>query len=303
MTMQTQTSTEEIDYPDDDGLPMSDNTLQFQWIVTLQGNLAALYRDDPQVFVAGNLLWYPVMGRPEIRGAPDTLVAFGRPKGYRGSYRQWQEDGVAPQVVFEVLSPGNRDEEMDRKFAFYDAHGVEEYYVYDPDSTELFVWQRQQGRLQPIYPVDGWVSPRLGIRFILSADELIILRPDGTRFMTFLELEQQREDAQREAEQARRKAQQFKQDAEQAKQGAEQAKQDAEQARRKVEQAKLDAEQSKQDAEQARRKAEQANLDAEQAKQAWSKPGNVLSAWQHSCERWGLSRRPDPTCSAYVITA
>ena len=37
-----------------------------------------------------------------------AMVVFGRPKGYRGSYRQWEEGGIAPQVVFEILSPGNR---------------------------------------------------------------------------------------------------------------------------------------------------------------------------------------------------
>ncbi|MCU0875242.1 MAG: hypothetical protein MUE50_23160, partial [Pirellulaceae bacterium] len=75
----------EIEYPDSDGLPMSDNTLQFQWIVTLQGGLDALFRDDPDVFVAGDLLWYPVEGDNTVRAAPDVLVVFGRPKGYRGS--------------------------------------------------------------------------------------------------------------------------------------------------------------------------------------------------------------------------
>ena len=214
MTMQTQASLEGIEYPDDDGQPMSDNTLQFQWIVTLQGNLEAMYRDDLKVFVAGNLRWYPVLGRPDISAAPDALVALGRPKGYRGSYRQWEEGGVAPQVVFEVLSPGNRDAEMDRKFAFYDAHGVEEYYLYDPDTVELSGWRREQGRLQAIQTMAGWTSPLLRIRFDLSGDELVVLRPDGLPFLTFVELERQRDDAQREVHVA-------KQDAEQAKLRAE----------------------------------------------------------------------------------
>jgi hypothetical protein len=37
-----------------------------------------------------DLLWYPVRGQPRLRMAPDVLVALGRPKGYRGSYRQWE---------------------------------------------------------------------------------------------------------------------------------------------------------------------------------------------------------------------
>jgi Uma2 family endonuclease len=200
MKTQTQADLDQILYPDDDGLPMSDNTRQFQWIITLQCNLDALYRDNPDVFVAGNLLWYAMKGQPAVRRAPDAMVVFGRPKGYRGSYRQWQEDGIAPQVVFEVLSPGNEEAEMDRKFAFYDAYGVEEYYLYDPDGIELSGWRLQQGRLQPILQLDGWVSPRLGIRFDLSGNELVVFRPDGSRFLTFLELEQARAAAEERAE-------------------------------------------------------------------------------------------------------
>jgi Uma2 family endonuclease len=70
--------------------------------------------------VAANLLWYAVEGKPAIRGAPDIFVVFGRPKRLRGSYKQWEEGGIAPQVVFEILSPGNRPGEMQRKFAFYE---------------------------------------------------------------------------------------------------------------------------------------------------------------------------------------
>jgi Uma2 family endonuclease len=126
-----------------------------------------VFLDDPNIFVAGDLLWYPVEGEPKIRQAPDTLVAFGRPKGYRGSYRQWDEDGIAPQVVFEVLSPGNRFGEMVRKFDFYEKYGVEEYYVFDPDKLELFGWLRQGNKLVSIPSMHGWKSPLLNVLFEL----------------------------------------------------------------------------------------------------------------------------------------
>ena len=103
-------------YPDEDGNPIAENTLQFKWIVTIKGGLDSLYRDRADVFVAGDLLWYPVEGEPKIRVAPDTMVAFGRPKGYRGSYKQWEEDGIPPQAVFEILSPGNRTTRCWRSF-------------------------------------------------------------------------------------------------------------------------------------------------------------------------------------------
>src|SRR5947209_8004265 len=94
-----------VDYPEDDGNPMAENTLQYEYIVSTRLGLDDLFADDPNVFVAADLLWYPVEGNNTIRQAPDVLVVFGRPKGRRGSYRQWEENHLAPHVVFEILSP------------------------------------------------------------------------------------------------------------------------------------------------------------------------------------------------------
>jgi hypothetical protein len=70
-----------IIYPESDGQPMAENSRQFRWIVTLAGNLTALFRDDENVFVCGDQFWYPVEGEPEIRIASDVYAVFGRPKG------------------------------------------------------------------------------------------------------------------------------------------------------------------------------------------------------------------------------
>lgn len=132
-------------YPESDGQPMADNTEQYEWIVKIKENLEILFADRPDVFIAGDLLWYPVPDRRETGPiAPDVLVAFGRPKGRRGSYRQWEEGGIAPQVVFEILSPSNSAKEMADKLAFYDHYGVEEYYLYDPDKNRLEIWMRRR---------------------------------------------------------------------------------------------------------------------------------------------------------------
>ena len=179
-------ATTEIVYPDSDGQPMADNTKQFQWITVIKTNLDWLFRDEEQVFVAGDLLWYPVEGNPKYRVAPDVMVVFGRPKGNRGSYKQWQEDNIAPQVVFEILSPGNTEGEMDRKLQTYARCGVEEYYIYDPDRYILKGYQRSDDfYLDRIEAMNDWTSPRLGINFSLSGDELQITHPDGRIFETF----------------------------------------------------------------------------------------------------------------------
>ena len=205
-----------IVYPESDGQPMAENTEQFRWIVIIKENLEALFQADPEVFVEGDLFWYPVEGAPKIRRAPDTLVVFGRPKGRRGSYRQWEEDGIAPQVVFEVLSPGNTLTEMLEKLEFYDTYGVEEYYIYDPDTNDLAGTQRRDERLHPISEMDGWVSPRLGIRFDLAGENALqIFRPDGQRFLSFSELEQRATQAEQRATTAEQRATQAEQRAEQ----------------------------------------------------------------------------------------
>ncbi|MCW6036090.1 Uma2 family endonuclease [Spirulina subsalsa FACHB-351] len=181
----------EIIYPESDGQPMADNTLQFRWITVIYHNLAWLLAQDPNVFIAGDLLWYPVQGNNKLRQAPDVMVAFGVPKGERGSYQQWQENNIAPQVVFEILSPGNTKKEMNRKLLFYDRYGVEEYYLFDPQNNNLTGWLRAEAWLDIIEPINGWVSPRLGIRFDLSSDHLVLYRPDGQPFADYLEVQQQ----------------------------------------------------------------------------------------------------------------
>ena len=197
-------------YPESDGEPMADNTEQYDWLVKIKENLEVLFADRPDVFIAGDLLWYPVPDRRESGPiAPDVMVVFGRPKGRRGSYKQWEEDGLAPQVVFEVLSPSNSAKEMADKLAFYDAYGVEEYYVYDPERNALSIWWRSpsggatqgRGRLVRQPHVRGWTSPRLGVRFALTDHTLGLYHPSGQTFYSTVELARRAEQEAARAEQ------------------------------------------------------------------------------------------------------
>jgi len=198
--------TTEIIYPDSDGKPMADNTLQFRWITTIKTNLDWLFTENDQVFVAGDLLWYPVEGNNKKRQAPDVMVVFGRPKGERGSYQQWKEDQIAPQVVFEILSPGNTQKEMKKKRLFYQDYGVEEYYIYDPDKNNLSGWLRGESELEAIEKMDGWISPRLGIRFEMTEPELKLYYPNGECFSTYNEERQKVIQERQRAEDERQRA-------------------------------------------------------------------------------------------------
>jgi Uma2 family endonuclease len=220
-----------VHYPESDGQPMAENTLQYRWIVTIVGGLDRMLPDD---FVAGDLLWYPVEGDPKTRAAPDAMVALGRPKGDRGSYRQWEEGGVAPQVVFEVWSPGNTLRDFERKRSFYQQHGVDEYYLWDPDRRDLLGWVREGAHFHEIIEMDGWVSPRLGLRFGRTADgDLQLFDPEGRLFRTYAELAAEA-DALREAAEEQRKA------AEEQRKAAEEQRKAAEEQRQRADSAEVE---------------------------------------------------------------
>jgi Uma2 family endonuclease len=229
-------------YPERDGKPMADNTKQFRWIMVIYHNLEWLFADDSNAFVAGDLLWYPVEGNNKIRNAPDVMVAFGRPKGDRGSYMQWKEENIAPQVVFEILSPGNTLTEMNKKQVFYDRYGVEEYYLYDPEKNDLSGWLRVEERLDVIDSPAGWTSPRLGIRFDLSGEELQLYCPDGRRFLSYTEICQLLEQEQQRAQQAEQQLEQERQRTQQAEQQLEQERQRAERLAERLRAAGIDPE-------------------------------------------------------------
>ncbi|MCI0701337.1 MAG: Uma2 family endonuclease [Planctomycetia bacterium] len=210
-----------IHYPDDDGLPMSDNTRQMKWIFLLYGNLIGQYRNDPNIFVAGNHLIYPVEGDAKIRQAPDVYVAFGRPKQDRGSYKVWEEEGVFPQVVFEVWSPNNRYDEMQDKFKFYEKYGAEEYYILYPEFPMYAEAYRREGeKLVRIEEVNGYVSPRTGLRFALNKGQLTVFGGDGRPLRTVEEQAAEREAAERAAAEQQQRAEAESKRAEAAKEQA-----------------------------------------------------------------------------------
>ena len=274
-------TTPEIDYPDSDGNPMSDNTEQYRWIVMIKENLEIMYADDPNVFIAGDLLWYPVRHTPK-RTAPDVMVAFGRPKGRRGSYKQWMEDDIPPQVAFEILSPSNKDrrglDSLEEKLEFYEKYGIQEYYIYDPDDLILEGWERHGDRLFRIASMISWVSPLLGIRFDwVAGEELVISRPDGQRFLspvqlakrlqqTDLQLKLETQHSEQETLRADRQFQRAEQEYQRAEQEAQRAELEAQRAEQEAQRAEQEAQRAEQEAQRAEQERQRADRLAERLK-------------------------------------
>ncbi len=193
---------------------MAENTRQAEWIVTIMGNLDLQFQDDPTVFVAMDNFIYAVEGEPTMSLAPDVYVAFGRPKGHRGSYKVWDEDDIFPQVVFEIFSPSNSVQEMIEKRDFCFSCGAEEFYVYNPENNTLEGYILTKRGVTPIQDWTQFVSPRLGIRFERVGSDLNIYGANGQRFLTFIEIGKR---AELEAKRAEREAKRAESESRRAK--------------------------------------------------------------------------------------
>ena len=76
----------------------------------------------------------------------------------------------------------------------------------DGHRIDLAGWVRHEDRLESIEDTHNWISPRLGIRFNMQEDTLVIYRPDDRPFLSFVEIDQLRQQAQQETQQARQHA-------------------------------------------------------------------------------------------------
>ena len=252
---------EDVIYPESDGKPMADNTRQFRYIALLKAGFDAMYIDRDDVFVAGDLLWYPVQGNNTIRYAPDVLIALGRPKGDRGSYLQWEENNQPPNVVFEVLSPSNTRKEMENKLGKYDLYGVDEYYEYDPDRGILQGWLRDSssGNLEEIPDMDHWQSPLTKVTMHLEGKDLVVTRPDGRVFLNSEESEQQiqlhSKRAEEEAKRAEKEAKRAEKEAKRAEKEAKRAEKEAKRAEKEAKRAETATEQAARAEEEKKRLA------------------------------------------------
>jgi Uma2 family endonuclease len=167
---------EDVYYPESDGQPMAESPDHRREMSYLIDALENLFRDVPNVYVGGNMLFYYVEGDPRTCVAPDVFVANGIPKKKRRVYKVWEE-GRGPSLVIEVTSESTRGEDLVRKKALYERLGVEEYFLYDPLDEYLTPplqgYRLVAGRYQPIHPEpDG---------SLVSRTAGVTLRPEGER--------------------------------------------------------------------------------------------------------------------------
>jgi Uma2 family endonuclease len=189
---------EQIHYPETDGKPMAETDIHADALIYLREALKDYFRDDQEVYVAGNLLLYYEEGNPAASIAPDVFVVKGIPKHERRIYKLWEE-GKAPDVVIEITSRGTRLEDLGTKRALYAMLGVKEYFLYDPLGEYLEPplqgYQLVDGDYQRMQPTDkgALLSQVLGLELRLEDDHLRLVDPaTGERLLTPAEAQEAR---------------------------------------------------------------------------------------------------------------
>jgi Uma2 family endonuclease len=179
-----------IYYPESDGKPMGETDVHIDALIYLREALRDYFRDDPQVYVAGNMLLYYEEGNPAACVAPDVFVVHGVAKGQRRTYCLWDE-GQPPSVVFEITSRETRLEDLGTKRAVYAMLGVREYFLYDPLGEYLRPplqgYRLQEGEYQRILvgTNEGLTSHALGLELRVEEGRLRLVNPvTGERLLT-----------------------------------------------------------------------------------------------------------------------
>ena len=83
----------------------------------------------------------------------------------------------APDLVVEILSPGNSKKEMKSKFALYQEEGVREYWVVDPDRELVFVYVAENKKFKPTIPIaDDYVYSTIFPDFKIHTSDLFHIK-------------------------------------------------------------------------------------------------------------------------------
>jgi Uma2 family endonuclease len=182
---------------------VGESAAQSQLIFYLLKVLEWHYRAE-ECFVASNLNIYRERQRNEYPLAPDVVIFKGvvapnTADRQLGSWRLYEPNRPAPQVVFEISSEETWREDLEHKPAAYSSLGVREYYAYEPNDPPY--WPKG-GRLRGWWLESGIMTERLAdqrgwiwsaeLESWLVADGALLRLYDGDGIMRMTEGEAQR---------------------------------------------------------------------------------------------------------------
>lgn len=118
--------------PESDGKPIAETDRHRKQMTGLLDGLEDFFRDDPHVYVTGNIFFYYLDEDGERQSvSPDVMVIRGVPKKNRRYYKL-DDEGRAPEMIIELMSRSTKLEDLGSKKVLYAGLGVREYFVFDP---------------------------------------------------------------------------------------------------------------------------------------------------------------------------
>jgi Uma2 family endonuclease len=195
-------------YPDSDGRPMGESDFHTIALIALREAFEDFFADNQNVYIASQLLFYFVQGNPSGKRDPDLLIALNVGNHRRRSFRVWEE-GMVPDVFFEISSESTWQEDLVNKRNLYESLGISEYFLFDAEGLWLNPtfqgFRLTNGVYVPIQPgPDGSLtSLKLGVR-LLPEDHL--LRVINSKTGVIVPSRQERAEQAEEAEEAARLA-------------------------------------------------------------------------------------------------
>lgn len=217
-----------IELPEEDGEPL-ESFWHYDAMVLLIQSIDQHLRDRDDYVVGGNHFIYyneQQARNTDFRG-PDFFFVWGRPRHTRRKYwATWDELGLLPNVIIELMSPSTRRVDLlPKKTLYQNTFKTSDYFCYDPFTGEFHGWTLQDGVYVALEPNErGWrwsaqLQLWLGLApcAYLNPHEryLRFFTPDGTMVRNFAEAGQEKadaaqktaEDAQRDADRERLRAQ------------------------------------------------------------------------------------------------
>jgi Uma2 family endonuclease len=178
------------EYPTSDGRPMAETDIHRDLMTVLIETLRWWFKDDPTVYVSGNLLVFYEKGDKRVHVSPDVFVVPGIGNHVRDNYLLWEEHHGL-DVVIEVTSKTTMTADIEEKYNLYVAKlGVKEYFLFDPEEEYLKPsfqgYRRVKSRFQPIKPVAGRLPSKvLGLHLERDGTQLRLRDPEtGDRVPT-----------------------------------------------------------------------------------------------------------------------
>jgi len=156
---------------------LGETGIHIRELIDARDILRFLFRDAPDVYVGANQCVYYGEGDSSAVFAPDVFVVKGVEKRERRTFKVWEE-GAVPVWVLEVTSRSTRNEDIRRKRLEYEALGVEEYFLFDPEGDYLDPplqgYRLKGGRYERTLPeADGTLlSEGVGLKIAWQNDHL-----------------------------------------------------------------------------------------------------------------------------------